>query len=289
MCPDTRRGRAGSPARHDRDARVGLPGPGPTQGRLVGRPGRPLLGRPRHPRIPRPRPAPRDAAPPSRCSSIAQPCSTTRSSGAPSRPRRATRSSVSSSTRPRCTANSSRTGTGRLFGLSRSASCSRPLRRRWGDEGRRHSTGSCRSSTSTPTGTSPATRRPPARGLSPERSGSAGRMNTTQQSIGVDLAEEWMARRSKSSRTDPERPCRHGTRFAFYGRTSTIGHQDMASSRAWQREAAESLIAGHGTVVAEFFDVGCSRRLPWSSRPEALSPAGGAFVGGPALRRDRDR
>ncbi len=60
-------------------------------------------------------------------------------------------------------------------------------------------------------------------------------------------------------------------RFAFYGRTSTIGHQDTVSSRGWQREAAESVIAGHGAVVAEFFDVGCSRRLPWSSRPDAAA------------------
>jgi hypothetical protein len=77
-------------------------------------------------------------------------------------------------------------------------------------------------------------------------------MNTTQQRTEVDLLDEWMTRRSKSSRTVPERLCRRGTRFAFYGRTSTIGHQDTASSRAWQREAAESVIAGHGAVVAEF-------------------------------------
>lgn len=108
-------------------------------------------------------------------------------------------------------------------------------------------------------------------GRSARPSGSAARMNSTQQSAAVDLLGEWVARRGKPSRTDSERPCRQGTRFAFYGRISTIGHQDLASSRGWQREAADSVVAGYGTVVAEFFDAGCSRRLPWSSRPGAAA------------------
>ena len=113
--------------------------------------------------------------------------------------------------------------------------------------------------------------RPLASGLSLQPLGSAGRMSTTQQLTEVDLLDEWMTRRSKSSRTVPERLCRRGMRFAFYGRTSTIGHQDAVSSRGWQREAAESVIAGHGAIVAEFFDAGCSRRVPWSSRPDAAA------------------
>ncbi|MCY7343481.1 MAG: recombinase family protein [Pseudonocardia sp.] len=56
-------------------------------------------------------------------------------------------------------------------------------------------------------------------------------------------------------------------RFAFYGRTSTAEHQDPVTSRAWQREMAESVIAGHGLIAADFFDVGCSRRVPWTLRP----------------------
>ncbi|WP_219419125.1 recombinase family protein [Pseudonocardia nigra] len=81
-----------------------------------------------------------------------------------------------------------------------------------------------------------------------------------------------MARnRPKPSRTDHGSGRGQGTRFAFYGRTSTIGHQDRASSRGWQREAADSLVAGHGAVTVEFFDPGCSRRLPWSARPEAAA------------------
>ncbi|WP_232247823.1 recombinase family protein [Kitasatospora azatica] len=60
-----------------------------------------------------------------------------------------------------------------------------------------------------------------------------------------------------------------GLRFAFYGRVSTEDHQDPATSRAWQLLQAESLVSGHGRVVAEFFDVGHSRALPWARRPEA--------------------
>ncbi|WP_232247825.1 recombinase family protein [Kitasatospora azatica] len=58
-------------------------------------------------------------------------------------------------------------------------------------------------------------------------------------------------------------------RIAFYGRVSTEDHQDPATSRAWQLLQAESLVSGHGRVVAEFFEVGHSRALPWARRPEA--------------------
>ena len=60
-----------------------------------------------------------------------------------------------------------------------------------------------------------------------------------------------------------------GLRFAFYGRTSTAEFQDPVSSRAWQREMAESVVAGHGVITCEFFDVGCSRRVSWARRPQA--------------------
>jgi DNA invertase Pin-like site-specific DNA recombinase len=60
-----------------------------------------------------------------------------------------------------------------------------------------------------------------------------------------------------------------GLRFAFYGRMSTDGFQDEASSCAWQREVAADLVAGRGTIVAEFFDVGVSRRRVWRDRPQA--------------------
>ena len=62
-----------------------------------------------------------------------------------------------------------------------------------------------------------------------------------------------------------------GVRFAFYGRTSTAEFQDPATSRAWQREIASALVAGHGTITVEFFDVGCSRRVAWERRPQAAA------------------
>ena len=62
-----------------------------------------------------------------------------------------------------------------------------------------------------------------------------------------------------------------GVRFAFYGRTSTAEYQDPVTSQAWQREMAATLIAGHGTITAEFFDVGCSRRVSWERRPQAAA------------------
>jgi len=58
-------------------------------------------------------------------------------------------------------------------------------------------------------------------------------------------------------------------RFAFYGRVSTTGFQDRSSSRQWQRDSAMDLISGRGRIVAEYFDVGCTRRQPWSRRPQA--------------------
>ncbi|MFF4599829.1 recombinase family protein [Amycolatopsis sp. NPDC001319] len=60
-----------------------------------------------------------------------------------------------------------------------------------------------------------------------------------------------------------------GLRFAFYGRTSTLRHQDRVSSRGWQRDMADHLTAGHGQIVADYFDAGTSRRIPWPQRPQA--------------------
>jgi DNA invertase Pin-like site-specific DNA recombinase len=60
-------------------------------------------------------------------------------------------------------------------------------------------------------------------------------------------------------------------RFAFYGRISTGEYQDATSSQAWQLDSARQTIAGRGRIVAEFFDVGCSRRLPWTERPHATA------------------
>jgi len=55
-----------------------------------------------------------------------------------------------------------------------------------------------------------------------------------------------------------------GVPFAFLGRVSTEDQQDPESSRAWQLSRARALIEPHSSViVAEFFDIGQSRSLPW--------------------------
>jgi DNA invertase Pin-like site-specific DNA recombinase len=58
--------------------------------------------------------------------------------------------------------------------------------------------------------------------------------------------------------------------FAFAGRCSTEDLQDPQASRDWQITRSKSLIepAG-GRIVAEFFDAGHSRSLPWRRRPQA--------------------
>jgi site-specific DNA recombinase len=60
-------------------------------------------------------------------------------------------------------------------------------------------------------------------------------------------------------------------RFAFCGRVSTEEWQDPESSRARQLQQAVMLTAGHGTVVAEFFNSGESRTLAWARRPQAAA------------------
>ena len=64
----------------------------------------------------------------------------------------------------------------------------------------------------------------------------------------------------------------HGAlRFVFYGRVSTEDWQDPVTSRARQRDQAAALVAGHGRIVAEFFDTGHSRTLAWARRPQAAA------------------
>ena len=57
----------------------------------------------------------------------------------------------------------------------------------------------------------------------------------------------------------------------FYGRVSTEDRQDPATSRVRQLDQAAALMAGHGRIVAEYFDVGQTRVLPWARRPEAAA------------------
>jgi DNA invertase Pin-like site-specific DNA recombinase len=77
------------------------------------------------------------------------------------------------------------------------------------------------------------------------------------------------ARRRRVAEPSPARV--PGVRFALYGRTSTAEYQDPLTSQAWQREIASALVAGYGTITAEFFDVGCSRRVAWERRPQAAA------------------
>ena len=60
-------------------------------------------------------------------------------------------------------------------------------------------------------------------------------------------------------------------RFVFYGRVSTEDWQDPVTSRARQREQAGALVRGHGQIVAEFFDVGQTRKLAWACRPQSAA------------------
>ena len=87
-----------------------------------------------------------------------------------------------------------------------------------------------------------------------------------------DVLQSWIGGQGRRRRVvEPPDAGVPDMRFAFYGRTSTTQYQDPVTSQAWQREVATTLIAGHGTITAEFFDVGCSRRVSWERRPEAAA------------------
>ncbi len=89
--------------------------------------------------------------------------------------------------------------------------------------------------------------------------------SVSQPGTGAGLAE-WA---EATGRRRGEVATRGGLRFAFYGRVSTEDHQDPVTSRARQLALASGLMAGYGRVVAEFFDAGQSRTIPWARRPEA--------------------
>ena len=84
----------------------------------------------------------------------------------------------------------------------------------------------------------------------------------------VDLLVQWMTTGRANRPTPPPQPG-GGLRFAFYGRTSTTRHQDRVSSQGWQCDMANDLITGRGQIVAEYFDAGTSRRVPWRQRSRA--------------------
>ncbi|GAA3781692.1 hypothetical protein GCM10022225_82640 [Plantactinospora mayteni] len=89
---------------------------------------------------------------------------------------------------------------------------------------------------------------------------------------GPDLLGWWLRQPDRRGRLRARRPTPPdpvGIRFAFYGRMSTREFQDRLSSARWQRDFAEEVIDGRGVIVAEFFDVGFSRQVPWPRRPQA--------------------
>jgi site-specific DNA recombinase len=88
-----------------------------------------------------------------------------------------------------------------------------------------------------------------------------------------DAFDTWLHSASTERRTRGRRRplATGGLRFAFCGRISTAEYQDPVSSRAWQVEAAQRVVAGRGRIVVGFFDPGASRSLPWHKRPEAAA------------------
>lgn len=88
----------------------------------------------------------------------------------------------------------------------------------------------------------------------------------TSQALVTDWARNWTPGSSPVGM-----PSADGLRFAFYGRVSTEDHQDPDTSQAWQVLRAQALVAGHGRIVAEFFDTGRSRTVPWARRPQAAA------------------
>jgi DNA invertase Pin-like site-specific DNA recombinase len=62
-----------------------------------------------------------------------------------------------------------------------------------------------------------------------------------------------------------------GGALAFYGRCSTEDNQDPETSRAWQLGNAQKFVEPlGGRVVAEYFDIGQSRSVPWERRDLAV-------------------
>jgi len=97
-------------------------------------------------------------------------------------------------------------------------------------------------------------------------------MTITQDVLDSDLLARWAAGRQPTRRrSSPKGVARAGLRFAFCGRISTEDYQDKVSSARWQLDFANELVGGRGRIVAEFFDIGYSRRLPWPDRPQAAA------------------
>ena len=95
-----------------------------------------------------------------------------------------------------------------------------------------------------------------------------GMMAAGDQRAGGDALAAWAESLSRRGQGMRGRGC---LRFVFYGRVSTEDWQDPVTSRARQLQQAVMLTAGHGVIVAESFDTGESRTLPWTRRPQAAA------------------
>ena len=84
-------------------------------------------------------------------------------------------------------------------------------------------------------------------------------------------------------------PGRGGLRFAFYGRVPAEDWQDPVTSRARKRHQADVLVAGHGKIVAGFFDSGGEPHAAVGEASAGRGFGGGAGGSGPGVGRDRDR
>ena len=93
-------------------------------------------------------------------------------------------------------------------------------------------------------------------------------MAAGDQRAGRDVLAAWAEGLASRRQGMRGRGC---LRFAFYGRISTEDWQDPVTSRARQLQQAVMLTAGRGVIVAEFFDTGESRTLPWARRPQAAA------------------
>ena len=77
--------------------------------------------------------------------------------------------------------------------------------------------------------------------------------SATGQAPGGDALAAW------AERTGRRQAAEHGrgqVRFVFYGRVWTEGTRHPVTSQARQRDQAGTLVAGHGHIVAESFDIG---------------------------------
>jgi site-specific DNA recombinase len=96
-------------------------------------------------------------------------------------------------------------------------------------------------------------------------------MAAGNQRTGGDVLAAWAEGLASRREGMQGRGC---LRFAFNGRVSTEDWQDPVTSRARQLQQAVMLTAGRGVIVAEFFDTGQSRSLPWARRPQAAALVG---------------